>query len=771
MKHNLNTIVLFILTLFFSTVNAQNSSLKGKVCDERTEPMPFANIALFLASDSTVLIKGNATDLSGFFSFHDIPQGEYIIETSYIGYKTASSILHLKGSDITHNITLHPDRITLNEVIVEGNRSTHDIDKTAYTFSENQIKKVQEARDLVATLPNLYVDKSNNNLSSINGKSIMILINGIKATDEDLKLIPADKLKNVEYYDVPPIRYMNDAETVLNIRTKPLDTGWNGSLYGKYGQMFSNVSAAFSYIKGDNKFTLDLGSHFNLKRKVMNTDAGIYDYQIESDRYLYDYERKSMTWGDQYEIGLTYSNSKEKNYDFQVKAITNIANDKLNSDKLVMLSINNQEEILTGALTNRVHTVSPVLDIYFYKQFNKSNTLAIDLLGSYFNNGQQTHSSESGVSGFDDLMLIDNKKKSLIGEIVYKHHFKKATLSAGYKGHFNFLSNKLSNSLTEGNTTEEINTQKHYLFSEAGGRFNSFMYRISLGANYDSRSGKNGFNNFTFTPVILAGYTISKTSKIRISYNSSTLMPNIQQLSDARILLMNKFYQTGNKDLVNAHSQTGKITYDLNLSKFSLQAQLYIEDTKNSLFENYKYDNNCILMQTGNAEKDLRKGGSINLNFTPWEFLRIGCNMGAYQHDFQPSEEIKTYHFWSYPASLYVSAHYRKFSFDYYQKFGGTYLSGLYKSGIEKASYISLSYDCKKVSFGIQCYFPFIKDKVSSKTIPGSLVCHKSDLHMKRKDHTFAFSVSWRFHSGKKKDSVEQNIENSDNDKGLFEIK
>lgn len=35
----------------------------------------------------------------------------------------------------------------------------------------------------------------------------------------------------VEYYDVPPIRYMNNDEVVVNILTKPLGSGWNGDFY------------------------------------------------------------------------------------------------------------------------------------------------------------------------------------------------------------------------------------------------------------------------------------------------------------------------------------------------------------------------------------------------------------------------------------------------------------------------------------------------------------------------------------------------------------
>ena len=44
--------------------------------------------------------------------------------------------------------------------------------------------------------------------SSMTGKSIKILINNVPMTSEnDLKAIAANKIKKVEYYEDPPIRY------------------------------------------------------------------------------------------------------------------------------------------------------------------------------------------------------------------------------------------------------------------------------------------------------------------------------------------------------------------------------------------------------------------------------------------------------------------------------------------------------------------------------------------------------------------------------------
>ena len=43
-------------------------------------------------------------------------------------------------------------------------------------------------------------------------------------------------------------------------------------------------------------------------------------------------------------------------------------------------------------------------------------------------------------------------------------------------------------------------------------------------------------------------------------------------------------------------------------------------------------------------------------------------------------------------------------------------LDGLYRKGLEKVSYLSLTYDWKNWRFGAQCLFPFQDDKFSNET-------------------------------------------------------
>ena len=164
-------------------------------------------------------------------------------------------------------------------VITEGN-ITYKVDRTTHFFSAAEVKAARDGRELVATIPNLLIDKQSNTLATLAGKKILILINGIKSTDTDLQLIPASKIKKVDFYDVPPVRYMDMADVVLNVVTSRLDTGWNGSVYTRVGQMYSHGDVALSRVSGNNKLTVNLGGHFNHKRKVWDEETGEFSYRL-----------------------------------------------------------------------------------------------------------------------------------------------------------------------------------------------------------------------------------------------------------------------------------------------------------------------------------------------------------------------------------------------------------------------------------------------------------------------------------------------------------
>lgn len=118
MKHNkiffksLATLTLASLLFTFAAIAQQNSGIiKGFVYDKASgEPMIFTNVLL----QGTKM--GAQTDVDGYFTISQIPEGTYTILTSLIGYDTFKSSVTIKnGSIITRKIFL-----TQKETELEG---------------------------------------------------------------------------------------------------------------------------------------------------------------------------------------------------------------------------------------------------------------------------------------------------------------------------------------------------------------------------------------------------------------------------------------------------------------------------------------------------------------------------------------------------------------------------------------------------------------------------------------------------------------------------
>ena len=300
-------------------------------------------------------------------------------------------------------------------VITEGN-ITYKVDRTTHFFSAAEVKAARDGRELVATIPNLLIDKQSNTLATLAGKKILILINGIKSTDTDLQLIPASKIKKVDFYDVPPVRYMDMADVVLNVVTSRLDTGWNGSVYTRVGQMYSHGDVALSRVSGNNKLTVNLGGHFNHKRKVWDEETGEFSYRLGGDEYKYEYSQKQREWGNQYSGGVAWLNGKPGDYMLQISADYSFFNNKMSRDRYIDFALNGLKDTRSGVASNDVTTMKPTVDVYFEKTLSETSTLMADVTATSYSNDQNAFTSET--DAFEDLLDLRTRKNSVIGECI-----------------------------------------------------------------------------------------------------------------------------------------------------------------------------------------------------------------------------------------------------------------------------------------------------------------------------------------------------------------
>ena len=209
--------------IFVECIQKEDHKLTGRVVDENGQPMEFVNVAVLSPRDSS-FINGGVTTAAGDFVI-PCKTTDVLVSLTSVGYRRLVRHITTAHAGV---LTMRPDAYQLKTVNVKGRRKVEHEDRNVYTFSDEEVKASREAQQLIATLPGLRVDVISGQLATLSGKPLTILVNGIEASDNDLKALQAKDIRNVDYYVVPPARYA-DAGTVLKTSTPSTTTAHTSS--------------------------------------------------------------------------------------------------------------------------------------------------------------------------------------------------------------------------------------------------------------------------------------------------------------------------------------------------------------------------------------------------------------------------------------------------------------------------------------------------------------------------------------------------------------
>ena len=146
-KH-LPKILFFILLVIAANASSQTGSISGIVVDSAKNPVPDVNIKI---KGSYI---GTASDIDGKFTLEKVPEGEYTVSVSSIGYKTVEyTDIKVKKDEVTElNVNLNTSSFTVGEeILVIGERPLLDIEQT-------ESKHVMNAKDIEGKIVENVVD-------------------------------------------------------------------------------------------------------------------------------------------------------------------------------------------------------------------------------------------------------------------------------------------------------------------------------------------------------------------------------------------------------------------------------------------------------------------------------------------------------------------------------------------------------------------------------------------------------------------------------------
>jgi iron complex outermembrane receptor protein len=488
-------IITFILGVLVLNIQAQ-SSIKGKLFDDKSEPVSFANVALYNSADSS-MVKVETTDVNGAFSVANLQAGNYFLKATFVGLPD----LVLDNLELAANenknlntLTFESEAEELAAFSVTEERAMVEVkpDRTIFNVQGTINSTGSDAISLLRKAPAVTVDNQDN-INVLGRSGVRVYVDGkvLPLSGDDLssylKNLPADQIDRIEIITNPGAKYEAEGNAgIIDIRLKKDESiGANGSLSatytqgelsrynvngsGNYRNKKMNVFGSVGYNVNDNYFDITSINNQNglYMDEINNTqnNRDIYNYRIGTDFFLH----KNHTMG--FLVGGRNATGEE--ISFNKIAISNQQTTSIVDSVLIA---NNR-----GDNTSSQNTYN--LNYRFYAK--KGESLNIDLDYGQYQNTNERYQPNTYYDAAEDSLLTEviNQFNTPINidiytaKLDYERNLGKGKIGVGGKY-----------SRVETNNTFEVFDVENDILAIDDSRSNIFDYDENVYAGYLSFS-------------------------------------------------------------------------------------------------------------------------------------------------------------------------------------------------------------------------------------------------------------------------------------------
>jgi len=501
--------IIFVVLLSFD-INAQ-STITGILKDSEGAIVPFANVALYKTSDST-LIKVETTKESGAFKIVNIPLGNYFLKATFVGLpdlvKVNIQIQSNQNIDLKELVFGNQAK-ELQEFAITTQRDMVEVkpDRTIFNMQGTVNSVGANAIELLRKAPTVTVD-NNDNINVMGRSGVIVYVDGKKLplTGDDLsnylKNLTADQIDRIEIITNPGAKY--DAEGnagIVDIRLKKdKNLGANGSLSstfthgrlnrynvngsGNYRNKKMNVFGNVGYAVNDNFHDIVFKNYQNnlFMDEINNTQNNreVYNYRAGTDFFI----NKNQTTG--FLVGGNNVTGKETSYN---KIAISPQQTPTNIDSILVASNNGDNSHLQNTYNinyqfsnKKGYSLNIDLD---YGKYQNTNILYQP--NTYYNASEDSILTEI-INSFDTPINID----IYTGKFDYEQDLGKGKLGIGAKY-----------SRVNTNNTFKVKNEIYNLDSLQS---NQFKYSENVSAGYINYA-RNITKNVSFSAGLRAEQT------------------------------------------------------------------------------------------------------------------------------------------------------------------------------------------------------------------------------------------------------------------------
>lgn len=662
---NLTYIVLLVFVMV-NQASGQTYQITGKVVDEQNQTIPFANILLLQAADTT-FVKGTSADDNGFFALTEVDPDLYLLQASYVGRGSEPRALDI-SQDVSLGALIIPlETNELDEVVVTAQRPKLQRLPDRLVFSvENTIVSQGTTWDILRSTPGVIV---NDDRLLVRGESARVYLNGraVQLSGQEvqdlLQGLSGVNIKSVEVMINPPAQYDAEGGPILNILTsKNIIPGYKGSVNGTYTQaVFPKFNLGTSHYYKTDKLNLFANYTFNPQKEIRKTEKGI--------NFMDGTNSVFSRWDTRYnQIKSTQSHTGSfiMDYDFDDNNSINLTSSLLfnpNQEQQTRLSneMRNAQYELDSTFTTLNNTTMDntnlAVDLSYVHKLKKPGA-RLSFNGHYTNyNGQSFQNLasdyfDSNGSFLRDFGFDSDSQQDIqifTGQVDFSAPVGNASIETGAKissiasesnvdfFNFNGSSNTVDSSLSDDFTYDENVYAAYFSFVK---NWEKWSMKLGLRGELTEAEGVSLTLNETNTqdffepfPSLYLLYSPSDKHSFSFDYGRNVDRPKYNDLNPFRFFFNENDYEEGNPRLTPSFSNNFNLNYTFNSEYFF---DVYYRDNgANIAYLVFQDNDNQTLVE---LKQNVLESTSYGLDFTLSKTILPSWFLYAYTSLFHEEE-------------------------------------------------------------------------------------------------------------------------------------
>ncbi|WP_375587533.1 TonB-dependent receptor domain-containing protein [Flagellimonas aurea] len=644
-------LLLCMTSPFLTFANDPNDALgviNGKVIDEiSNEPVAYAAVVI-KSEDGSQTITGGITTEDGSFEINKLPDGTFIFEVQYIGYKTYSQKLVISKGKRTLDlgtVTLVEETKELEGVELVAERTTIEqrVDRKVINVGKDLTTAGASASDIMNNIPSVNVDSQTGDITLRGNSNVRVMVDGKLSNvpvAQLLKQIPSTAIKSIELITNPSAKYNPEGMSgIINIVLhKNANIGFNGNVnlgLTKGIEAKFNSSIDMNYRNGKFNF---YGNYGNNIGKWVN-DGSILRVD-ENSRQKFDFFNNNKSH--LYKLGVDFYLNDKNTISFFTNQ--NIYEGEGTGETAVSY-FNNPSRNVTQLFLDDSNNSSEQYNFDYKLDFNKEgHNIELEIDHNLFDSEQDADFRSVGASTYPDYMdFVDTERTQTTANLDYVN-----PLDSISKLELGLQSRNFETIVDYSSTGQSFNSNGDLVptpstkfvydmdiysaYTTFGQTYEKWSYQMGVRIeDVQVKADTNAVRAFTddyieIYPSAFITYRPNEGDQVQLSYSRRVDRPGLQQVNPIREFATPLISSFGNPNLVPQFTNSYEANYTKRIKNGSITGGVFyrsITDEINRAIYVDRLDLNKTILTFDNFDKTSAYGVELSTNYKPLKWWSI----------------------------------------------------------------------------------------------------------------------------------------------------